>query len=82
MEVIGPLNPSGAQFVGLNVNPGRSSVTLTVLICNGMPSRIVGNGSLTTVACAVCGSIRIAPLTTTIPRLNGPATAGTCTTSP
>jgi hypothetical protein len=58
------------------VKAGRSTVTLTVRICSGTPSRIVGNGSLTAVTCAVVGSTYRAWRTTTVPRLNGPATAG------
>ena len=47
---------------------------------SGMPSTIVGNGSLLTVTCAVSGIMYIAARTTTVPRSNGPATAGTTTT--
>ena len=40
---IAPVIAFGLQFVGLNVNPpGRLIVTLTCLICSGMPSMIVG----------------------------------------
>src|SRR5450830_1113300 len=77
VEAIVPATLIGEQFVGLNMNPGRSMVTLTVLICKGIPSRIRGNGSDVTVICAVCGSTLIAARTITFPRLNGPATAGT-----
>src|ERR1700688_529632 len=37
-----PARVWGLQFVGLNVNPGRSMRTLTCLICSGIPSRICG----------------------------------------
>ena len=33
----------------MNTNPGRLSVTLTVLMSSGTPSRMLGNGSETTV---------------------------------
>ena len=64
------------------MNPGRSIVTFTVLHLQRDASRIVGNGSLTTVICAVCGSTLTAARTTIVPRLNGPATAGTTMISP
>src|SRR5580692_1276763 len=44
--------------------------------------RIVGNEFDTTVTCAVVGSIRRDWRTTTLPKLNGPATAGTTTDIP
>src|ERR1700694_5347201 len=91
-EDTGALNPPsevsvpeiciGSHEVGLNVNPGRSIVTFTVRICRGMPSRMLGKGSEMMVPCAVCGSTRRDWRTTTTPRLNGPATAGTSTTRP
>src|SRR5580658_2746526 len=84
--VIVPATDRGSQLVGLNMKCSRSTVTLTVLICRGMPCRIVGNGSLTIVTCAVCGSIASAERTTTgwpsSSRSNGPATAGTATLKP
>lgn len=46
------------------------------------PSRIVGNGSLITLTCASVGSTWIDWRTTTVPRLNGPAIAGTVTANP
>src|SRR5947209_407915 len=49
---------------------------------SGIPWSIDGKGSLTTVTCAVLGSMRIAWRTTTVPRLKGPAIAGTTTASP
>ena len=51
--LIEALTARGLQLVGLNMNPGRSTVTFTVLICNGMPCRMVGNGSLAIVSAAV-----------------------------
>jgi hypothetical protein len=46
------------------------------------PCRIVGSGSLTTLTDASCLSMKIAERTTTLPRSNGPATAGTTIESP
>src|SRR5690242_8496591 len=57
-------------------------LTLTSLTWIGMPSRIVGNGSVVTTRSAVVGSTWIAALTTTVPRLYGPVTAGTTTDKP
>ncbi len=45
-------------------------------ISSGMPSRIVGIGSLTALICAVVELIYSATRTTTVPRSNGPAIAG------
>ena len=47
-----------------------------------MPLTNVGNGSLVIVTSAVCGSTSIFERTTTLPRLNGPATAGVTTSRP
>ena len=47
-----------------------------------MPCKILGNGSLVTVTCEVCGSTLTAARTTTVPKLNGPATAGTTMLNP
>src|ERR1700755_2586908 len=58
--------------VGLTMKFGRSSARLTVLIRNGTPSRIVGNGSDTAVTCASLWSIRSDWRTTTVARLAGP----------
>src|SRR5450759_3429876 len=79
-----PATVIGSQLVGLNVKPSRFRLTSTRRTSVGMPvlPTNCGNGSETTVACAVCGSIRIEPLTTTFPRSNGPAIAGTTTASP
>src|SRR6185437_10172933 len=60
----------GSQLVGLNVKPGRLTVTLTCWICSGMPSMIVGilYGpvlSVVIVKAAVMGSTSIFALTTT-----------------
>jgi hypothetical protein len=57
-------------------------LTFTSLTASGTPSRIVGKGLLVIVGCAVTGLMLIAALTTTFPRLNGPATAGTTTDRP
>ena len=48
--VIVPVIDIGSQLVGLNVKPGRSIVTLTCLICSGIPSMMCGIGSVVTVA--------------------------------
>ena len=69
---------SGAQLVGLNVNPGRSSVTVTPRSWIGMPSRIVGSGSLCTLMLPSLLTW-IPTRTVTLPRSYGPATAGTTT---
>src|SRR6202035_3860947 len=78
---------NGLQFVGLNVNPGLSILTLTCWICSGMPSKIVGilYGpvlSLVIVNTAVVGSTSIFARTITFPRSNGPALAGLTIDSP
>src|SRR5207302_6054775 len=82
VDVNVPVTAIGSHDVGLIVNCGRSSVTSTWRIRSGMPSRIVGNGSDTAVACAVVGSTYRAWRTTTVPRSYGPASAGTTTASP
>src|SRR5680860_87557 len=43
----------GSQLVGLSVKFDRSMITLRSRIATGMPSMIVGIGSLLTVICAV-----------------------------
>ena len=70
------------QFVGLNMKFGRSTVMLTERICNGIPCRIIGNGSETIRNAVVCLSTLIAARTTTVPRSNGPAIAGTTIDNP
>ena len=82
-----PVTASGLQFVGLNVKPGRSMLTLTCLISSGIPSRIVGilygpESSVVIVSAAVVGLTSIFARTMTFPRLNGPATAGLTIDSP
>ena len=67
---------------GERMKPGRSTTTWTRRTRNGTPSRIVGSGSLTTVACASSGSMLSAWRTTTVPRSNGPATACTAIARP
>jgi tetratricopeptide (TPR) repeat protein len=81
-SVVAPAIRDGAHDVGLTMKFGRSSVRLTVLIRSGTPSRIVGNGSDTAVTCASLGSIRSDWRTTKVPRLYGPAIAGTTVASP
>src|SRR4029077_4993101 len=76
-ETIVPVICSALQLVGLKTNCGRSIVTLTVCTRSGTPSRICGRGSLVTVSAAVLGSMFSAARTTTVPRLKGPALAGT-----
>ena len=86
-----PVIAIGLQSVGLNVNPGRLIVTLTCLICSGIPSRICGiaYGSellLVIVSAAVLGLTSIFARTTrqshagclaaVCSRSNGPAFAG------
>ena len=46
-----PVIAIGLQFVGLNMNPGRSITALTVRISVGTPSMICGSGSVVTVTC-------------------------------
>src|SRR5580700_6050168 len=54
-----PVIACWAQFVGLNMNPGRSIVTLTVWMRRGTPSTICGSGSLVTDSALVFGFTRI-----------------------
>ena len=54
----------GLQLVGLNVNPGRSRLTLMSRSCSGMPCRICGNGSVEVVT-EPSSWIWMPPLTTT-----------------
>src|SRR5581483_1332894 len=75
--VIVAVTCSCAQSVGLKMNPGRSIVTFAVRSRSGIPSITCGNASLVTVNAAVLGSTAIRARTTTLPRLNGPATVGT-----
>src|SRR5580692_7123808 len=72
----------GLQFVGLNVNCGRSTSTSICLSWAGTPFTNVGNGSLSIVTAAVAGFTLILERTSTSPRLKGPATAGVITSSP
>ena len=44
-----------SQLVGLNVNPERLMFSDTERMSRGMPSRIVGIGSLTALICDVMG---------------------------
>src|ERR1022692_109174 len=82
-----PVICSFSQSVGLKINPGRSIVTLMCLISSGIPSRMCGIAygpvlSVVIVNSAVNGSTSIFALTTTLPRLNGPATAGVTIDNP
>ena len=88
-----PVTAIGLQFVGLNVNPGRSIVTLTCWICNGMPvagssGSCTARSSVVIVSAAVAGSTSIFARTTTqshavfFSRSNGPAFAGFTIDSP
>ncbi len=61
---------------------GRSTVTFARRSRNGTPSMTCGNGSDVVVSAAVCGSMLTKARTTTLPRLNGPATVGTTIDSP
>ena len=70
-----------AQLVGLNVKFGRSSVIATERSFSGIPLRIVGSASDLAMICAVAESTNSGALTTTLPRSNGPATAGVITTA-
>src|SRR5438105_2717066 len=79
---IDALTSFASQFVGLNMNSGLSTVTLTFWIRNGTPSRLVGSSWLVIVIAPVSLSTWITDFTTTTPRLNGPATAGTAIASP
>src|ERR1700754_2742030 len=67
----------GSHDVGETMKPGRSIVTTMLWTSSGMPWRIVGIGSEITVAWASTGSMVSAARTTTVPRSNGPACAGT-----
>ena len=76
-----------AQFVGLNINPGRSISTVIRFNRNGTPKMICGNAygpvsSVVTVNVLSVGFTSIRALTTTKPRLNGPATAGVTIDNP
>ncbi len=82
IELICPPTLLAEQLVGLNVKPGRSTLTSTSRTCSGIPSSSVGSGSETILSSAVLRSTKIAARTTTVPRFNGPATAGTTIESP
>ena len=64
------------------MNPGRLTSTLILRSRSCTPSTNCGNGSETIVSAAVVGFTAIDALTTTVPRLNGPATAGTTMLNP
>jgi len=69
------------QLVGFRTNPGRSILATIERIRSGTPSTICGIGSVFTVTWAVLLSRKTAARTTTLPRSNGPATAGVMKTS-
>ncbi len=77
-----------SQLVALNMNSGRSIVTLTRRSCSGMPSSTVGSGSEVIVNEDVSGFTLIAERFTTVPfpvvpaSVYGPAFAGTTIESP
>ena len=77
MLVAVPENDCGLQFVGLNMNSGRSITASIDRRSAGTPSMICGNGSVVTVNRAVRGSTSILALTTCVRRVNGPTTSGT-----
>ena len=77
-----PVMLCGAQLVGFRMNPGRLISVFTVLSRNWTPSFDCGNGSVMTVTWAVDGLIRILARMTSLPRLNGPAFAGTTMLKP
>src|ERR1700686_3988303 len=66
-----------AQLVGLKMKAGRLTSTLTLRNLNRTPSWICGRGSELTVNCPVLELTATEARTTTLPRLKGPATAGT-----
>src|SRR5258708_6417078 len=67
---------SFAQFVGLSMKPDLLTATLMFLIRSGIPLRIFGS-VLSTITWAVVGLRLIVATVTTVPRLKGPAMAGT-----
>src|SRR5579862_5728523 len=82
VDVSVPVTLIGSHDVGLSVKSGRSRSTSIRRIRSGIPSRIVGSGSDTSVTWAVVGSTYSAWRTTTVPRSSGPASTGTTTASP
>ncbi len=72
-----PRTAVAAHEVGLNMKPGRSIASAIERIRSGTPLTTCGNGSESTVSAAVARSTSIAARTTTSPRSNGPAFAGT-----
>src|SRR6202040_624748 len=69
-----PENDIGLQFVGLNMNPGRSTTASIVRRSVGTPSITCGNGSVVTVICAVKGSTSILARRICVCNVNGPTT--------
>src|SRR5258707_5943640 len=76
-----------SQFVGLNWNSGRSTITLSCFSCTGTPLRNVGSdsprgpGSVVIVTAAVCSSTSIRERTLMMPTLNGPTWVASVLTS-
>jgi hypothetical protein len=68
-----PVTAIGLQFVGLKVKWSRLSVALTVRSLIGIPSMIVGNGSVVTVTSRISRvDIDLAPLGTNVPEVERP----------
>ena len=65
------------QLVGLKMNEGRFTSTLSVFRRTGTPPTIVGRLVVATVTRAVWGLTLIVARVVTVPRLNGPATTET-----
>src|ERR1700722_18728096 len=77
-----PEKLDGSHPVGLNMNPGLSITALIARRSAGIPSMIVGNGSVVTVNCVVSGSTSILARTTCVCSVNGPTTNGTTIDNP
>ncbi len=69
------------QLVGFSRKPCLLTFTTIVFSRTGMPLTILGS-TLSAITCAVDGLTVIVARVTTVPRLNGPATAGTLIDSP
>src|SRR6202035_133546 len=81
VEVSAESVDSGEQLVGLNRKPCLLTATLIVFRRSGTPLTIVGR-TLVAITLADFGSTLIVARVTTVPRLNGPATAGTAIERP
>ena len=69
-------SPAAAQLVGLSMNLLRSTLTSIERMSSLTPPNTSGIGSETALTWAVSGLTLSATRTTTVPRSNGPATAG------